>query len=66
LKRYKTAIIGTGFTGGVHVEALRQVEFVEVAAVADKDTASADVLGSRYGIPNGFFPSTTRIAPAQK
>ena len=33
VKRLRTAVIGTGFMGRVHLEALRRVEFVDVAAV---------------------------------
>ncbi len=51
MRRYKIAIIGTGFVGHVHLEALRQVEFVDVAAITDKDTSSAEALGNRFGIP---------------
>lgn len=51
MRRLKVAILGTGFIGRVHLEALRQVEFLDVVAVADKNTDSAESLGSGFNIP---------------
>lgn len=51
MKRIRTAVIGTGFMGRGHLEALRRVEFVDVAAIAGRNTAAADKLGSAYGVP---------------
>ena len=39
VRRVKTAVIGTGFMGRVHLEALRRVEFVDVAAIAGRELA---------------------------
>jgi predicted dehydrogenase len=36
MKRIRTAIIGTGFMGRVHLEAVRRLGFVEVAAIAGR------------------------------
>ncbi|MGC2638017.1 MAG: Gfo/Idh/MocA family oxidoreductase [Acidobacteriaceae bacterium] len=47
----RTAIVGTGFMGRVHLEALRRVEHVEVAAIGGRNTAAADKLGSAFGVP---------------
>src|SRR3984885_6831511 len=47
----RSAIFGTGFMGRVHLEALRRVEHVEVAAIAGRNTAAADNLGSAFDVP---------------
>src|SRR2546430_1854988 len=49
-KRVKTAVIGTGFMGRVHLEMLRRVESVDVVAVAGRELASAQKLASGFAI----------------
>ena len=34
MSRIRTAVIGTGFMGRVHLEALRRIEYVDVVEVA--------------------------------
>ncbi|MFP5227443.1 MAG: Gfo/Idh/MocA family protein [Acidobacteriota bacterium] len=50
-QRIRTAVIGTGFMGRVHLEALRRTENVEVAAIAGRNPAAAEKLGSAFGVP---------------
>ncbi len=52
MKKIRTAIFGTGFMGRVHLEALRRVEFVEVAAIAGRNAAAAEKLGAAFGVPH--------------
>ena len=47
----RTAIFGTGFMGRGHLEALRRVEHVEVAAIAGRNTVAARQLGSAFNVP---------------
>ncbi len=47
----RTAVIGTGFIGPGHIEALRRVGGVEVTAVASLDLEQARGVASRFGIP---------------
>jgi predicted dehydrogenase len=47
----RTAVIGTGFMGRVHLEALRRVEHVEVAAIGGRNAVAARHLGSAWDIP---------------
>lgn len=54
MKRLKTAVIGTGFMGRVHLEALRRVEHVDVIAVAGRQMGSAEKLAEGYGVPEAF------------
>lgn len=49
-KRLKTAVIGTGFMGRVHLEALRRVELVDVVAVAGRELAPAQKLASAFAV----------------
>ncbi len=51
-KRIRTAVFGTGFMGRVHLEALRRVENVDVAAIAGRNAAAADKLGSAFSVPH--------------
>ena len=50
--RIRTAVIGTGFMGRVHLEALRRTENVDVAAIAGRNAAAAEKLGSAFGVPH--------------
>jgi len=43
-------VIGTGFMGRVHLEALRRVEFVDVAAIAGRELTPAKRLGAGFGV----------------
>ncbi len=50
MKKIRTAIFGTGFMGRVHLEALRRVEGVEVAAIVGRQLESAQKLGAGFGV----------------
>jgi predicted dehydrogenase len=50
MKRLKTAVVGTGFMGRVHLEALRRVEWVDVVAIAGRELEPAKKLGAGFGI----------------
>ena len=43
-------MIGTGFMGRVHLEALRRVEFVDVVAIAGRELEPAKRLGAGFGV----------------
>jgi len=49
-KRLKAAVVGTGFMGRVHLEALRRVEDVDVIAVFGRDLSRAQKLADGYGV----------------
>jgi predicted dehydrogenase len=49
-----TAVIGTGFIGPSHIEALRRLGTVEVIALADVDQETADKKAAQLGIPNAY------------
>lgn len=50
MKTIRTAIIGTGFMGRVHLEGLRRIAGVEVAAIVGRTRASAERLGASFGV----------------
>jgi predicted dehydrogenase len=51
MKKLRTAVIGTGFMGRVHLEALRRTEGVEVAAVVGRESGSAEKLARGFDLP---------------
>jgi predicted dehydrogenase len=52
MTRIRTAVIGTGFMGRVHLEALRRVEGVDVVEVAATSTAKAQAAAQGYNVLN--------------
>ncbi|MGA2326594.1 MAG: Gfo/Idh/MocA family oxidoreductase [Bryobacteraceae bacterium] len=50
MRKIKTAVIGTGFMGRVHTEAIRRLGHVEVAAVAGETPELAASFGRQVGI----------------
>jgi predicted dehydrogenase/nucleoside-diphosphate-sugar epimerase len=50
-KRFRAGIVGAGYVSSYHVRALRRLDFVEIAAVCDPDTARAAQLAKSFGIP---------------
>src|SRR3972149_3955711 len=50
----KAGIIGTGFIGPAHVEALRRLGFVEVAAVAERGDELAQAKARALSIPKAY------------
>src|SRR6202035_237665 len=51
MKQFKTAVFGAGFVGRVHIEGLRRLGNVDVAAVVAIDDATARQLGEQLSIP---------------
>lgn len=49
-KRLRTAVIGTGFVGRVHLEAIRRLGFVDVAAIVDPNLATAKKYADEFGV----------------
>jgi predicted dehydrogenase len=50
MKKFKTALLGTGFVGRVHLEALCRLGIVDVCGVATADLDQARSLAAEYGI----------------
>lgn len=54
-KTIRAAIVGTGFMGRVHLEALRRLEFAEPAAVVGRNAEAARRLGAGFSIPTADY-----------
>lgn len=50
----KAAIVGTGFIGPAHLEALRRLPYVEVTALVEVNQQLADEKAKMLGIPNAY------------
>lgn len=54
MKTINAGIIGTGFIGPAHVEALRRLGYVNVAAVAERDQELAQAKADELSIPTAY------------
>ena len=54
MTKIKTGIIGTGFIGPAHVEALRRLGYVEVVAVAERGQELAEAKAKSLSIPKAY------------
>jgi len=54
MQKIKAGIIGTGFIGPVHIEALRRLGNVEVVAVAERDADLAQAKAQQLSIPKSY------------
>jgi predicted dehydrogenase len=52
--RIKVGIIGTGFIGPTHIEAIRRLGFVEIVGLAESNLATAEAKAKTLGIPKAF------------
>ncbi|WP_072524587.1 Gfo/Idh/MocA family protein [Clostridium sp. Marseille-P3244] len=52
MKKYRAGIVGVGFIGAAHIEALRRLPNVEVVALAD--SAGASEKANSLGVPRGY------------
>lgn len=54
MEKIKTCIIGTGFIGPAHIEAIRRLGYVDIVALADIDEATAREKADLLQIPQSF------------
>ncbi|MGG3467281.1 Gfo/Idh/MocA family oxidoreductase [Neobacillus pocheonensis] len=54
MKKIKVGIIGTGFIGPTHIEAIRRLGFVEVVALAETSQEAAEKKAADLGIPKAY------------
>ena len=52
MKTIKSGIIGSGFMGAAHIEALRRIGGVEITAIASDDKKGMDNLAAKFNIPS--------------
>ncbi|KIL34680.1 dehydrogenase [Cohnella kolymensis] len=58
----KVGIIGTGFSAASHIEALRRIPFVEVAAVCGSNADKGRVFAESMGVPVSYGSAAELIA----
>ncbi len=54
MRTITAAVIGTGFIGPAHVEALRRIAAVDIVAIGSNEPERAREIAGRYGIPRVF------------
>lgn len=54
MKKIKVGVIGTGFIGPTHIEAIRRIGFAEVVAIAGNGQESAERKAAELGIPRAY------------
>ncbi|UOF90354.1 Gfo/Idh/MocA family oxidoreductase [Fodinisporobacter ferrooxydans] len=54
MKKIKVGIIGTGFIGPTHIEAIRRLGFVEVIGLAENSKEVAEKKAAELGIPRAY------------
>ncbi len=52
MRRLRTAVIGIGFVGRVHLEAIRRLGFVDVIGIGARNVEQARELADQFGVPN--------------
>ena len=61
----KTGVIGLGFIGPVHIEALRRNGLADIVAVADRNVSVAEVCAEKYNIPRVYADYRDLLADAE-
>ena len=54
MEKIKSGVIGTGFIGPVHVEAIRRTGLAEVVAVSEISQERAEAKAEELGIPKAY------------
>ena len=65
MKTINAGIIGTGFIGPAHIEALRRLGFVNVVAVAERDQELAQAKADELSIPKAYGDYQELLADAE-
>ena len=66
-RRFKVGIIGTGWIAESHIETYKQMEDVDVVAMADLIPGKAEAFAARYGIEGcRFYPSHKEMLAAEE
>ncbi|HQA69928.1 MAG TPA: Gfo/Idh/MocA family oxidoreductase, partial [Aggregatilineales bacterium] len=54
MDKVRVGVIGSGFIGNIHVDALKRVPDAEIVAVASKTPGKAAAFAAERGIPNAY------------
>jgi len=53
-RKIKVGVIGCGFVGKIHIEALRRLGFIDVVALAERDQATAAAKAKELSVPQAY------------
>jgi 2-alkyl-3-oxoalkanoate reductase len=53
-KRVRVGLVGAGTVSAFHARALKSLPFVEIVGIADPETARAEQVAARFGIPRTY------------
>jgi predicted dehydrogenase len=62
MEKIKVGIIGTGFIGPAHIEAIRRLGFVEVVGLAGSSREKTEKIAAELGIPKAYSDYREMIA----
>ncbi|NBD23887.1 Gfo/Idh/MocA family protein [Paenibacillus glycinis] len=62
MEQLQVGIIGTGFSAGFHLEALRRLPYIEVVAIAGSSLGKARETAKKYAIPRAYSSPEALIA----
>lgn len=65
VKKIKVGIIGTGFIGPTHIEAIRRLGFVEVVALAENGMEATVKKATELGIPKAYGDYREMLADSE-
>ena len=54
MRKLRIGLIGTGVSGQLHVDAVRELDDCDIVAVADRTQELADAAAERFGIPHAY------------
>jgi len=50
MRKFKTAVFGTGFVGRVHLEGIRRLGYVQLYAIGEPQIEKANQLAAEFGV----------------
>lgn len=65
MQNIKAAVIGTGFIGPAHIEALKRIGGVDIIAVTSGEDEGAKIVAEKFGIPKVYGTWEEVIADAE-
>jgi len=54
MKTFRIGVVGTGFIGALHMDALRRIPGIEIAAVCETDKNLLPIVKHKFGVNQGF------------
>jgi 2-alkyl-3-oxoalkanoate reductase len=63
-QKFRVGLVGAGYVSNHHLRALRDLPFVEIVGICDRDESRAREMAAKYGIP-GVYASIDDMAVAK-